>query len=146
MKIAIRGCLFTCILLALVLPVQMVNAQSPTPVPLTWPGYTGGHGGHIGEHFSYYCPPFDPNKGYIEGGNLYGTDLYTDNSGICGAAVHAGVITTASGGTVTIEIRPATSSYTGSTRNGVTSHNWTEPNPSQNVAYAFSTGGAAGTP
>ncbi|MGB8648840.1 MAG: cohesin domain-containing protein, partial [Anaerolineae bacterium] len=42
--------------------------------------------------------------------------------------------------------RPATSSYTGSTRNGVTSHNWTEPNPSQNVAYAFSTGGAAGTP
>ena len=51
---------------------------------------------------------------------MYGTDVYLDDSGICLAAIHAGLITPA-GGTVTIEIRPGQASYVGSTRNGVTS-------------------------
>lgn len=139
MRIIIRRVLFAMILLTSIAPLGIARAQSPTPVPLTWPGYTGGHGGHIGEHFTYYCPPFDSSKGYIEGSNLYGTDLYSDDSGICGAAVHAGVITPASGGVVTIEIRPSPGTYTGSTRNGVTSKDATE-NATQSVAYAFVTG------
>lgn len=53
--------------------------------------------------------------------NIWGTDIYTADSSIASAAVHAGLITSANGGTVTIEIRPGQSSYTGSTRNGVTS-------------------------
>jgi hypothetical protein len=52
---------------------------------------------------------------------VWGTDVYTDDSSVCTAAVHAGLITLAGGGTVTAEIRPGQSSYKGSTRNGITS-------------------------
>ena len=52
---------------------------------------------------------------------LYGTDVYTDDSSICTAAVHAGLISFQAGGSVTIEIRQGQSSYAGSARNGVTS-------------------------
>ena len=37
---------------------------------------------------------------------IYGTDVYTDDSSVCTAAVHDGKITIADGGTVTVEIRP----------------------------------------
>ena len=50
-----------------------------------------------------------------------GTDVYTDNSLVCGAAVHAGLIQFSTGGSVMIRIVPSPSSFTGSTRNGVTS-------------------------
>jgi hypothetical protein len=54
-------------------------------------------------------------------GAVWGTDLYTDDSSICTAATHAGRITLAGGGLVTIEMAAGASSYTGSTRNGITS-------------------------
>ncbi|WP_426955222.1 LCCL domain-containing protein [Muricoccus radiodurans] len=50
-----------------------------------------------------------------------GTDVYTPNSAICAAAVHAGVITMA-GGTVSVVPAPGQSRYPGSTRNGITSN------------------------
>ena len=49
----------------------------------------------------------------------WGEDVYTDDSSVCTAAVHAGVITVVEGGTVTIEIRPGVDSYEGTTRNGI---------------------------
>ncbi len=52
-------------------------------------------------------------------GSVWGTDIYTDDSNACRAAVHAGVIP-ASGGNITVRIMPGQSSYTGSTRNGIT--------------------------
>lgn len=52
--------------------------------------------------------------------NIWGTDIYTDDSSVCTAAVHAGLITFASGGRVTIETRPGAASYTRSSRNGIT--------------------------
>ncbi|GAA6154131.1 hypothetical protein NBRC116587_35530 [Pseudoteredinibacter isoporae] len=52
---------------------------------------------------------------------IYGTDIYTDRSSICTAAMHAGLIQQATGGGVTLETLPGQSSYTGTTRNGVTS-------------------------
>jgi hypothetical protein len=52
---------------------------------------------------------------------VWGTDVYTDDSSVGAAAVHAGLITFAVGGTVTIRILPGRSSYTASTANGVTS-------------------------
>ena len=80
-----------------------------------------GQRGKNGQRFSYNCPP-----GGRAASSLWGSDIYTDDSSICTAAVHAGVITLASGGTVTIEIRPGQGSYRGSTRYGVTSNNWNE--------------------
>jgi hypothetical protein len=54
---------------------------------------------------------------------VWGTNFYTDDSSLCVAAVHAGRITT-SGGRITAMISGGRSSYTGSTRNGVTSFPW----------------------
>lgn len=61
------------------------------------------------------CPPGG------KPGDIWGTDSYTDDSSVCAAAAHAGVIGLAKGGVVTIVIGPGGSSYAGSTRNGVTS-------------------------
>ncbi|WP_368671292.1 LCCL domain-containing protein [Corallococcus exiguus] len=57
--------------------------------------------------------------GAVGAGAVWGTDLYTDDSSVCVAAVHAGAITTA-GGTVVVAIQPGQASYTGTTRNGIT--------------------------
>jgi len=52
---------------------------------------------------------------------VWGSDIYTADSSICTAAVHAGKITLADGGEVTIEMRPGRSIYGSTTRNGITS-------------------------
>ena len=75
-----------------------------------------------------------PRRASIE--DVYGTDLYTDDTSVCSAAVHAGLITVATGGDVTIEIRPGAASYTGSTRHGVTSQDY----DSWSGSYVFVTG------
>ncbi len=72
--------------------------------------------GRNGTRFTYQCKPGGPVSG-----RLWGTDVYTDDSSICSAAAHAGLITVSAGGRVTIEIRPGQSSYKPSIRNGVTS-------------------------
>jgi hypothetical protein len=69
--------------------------------------------GRNGERFTFACPA---NGGAF---TVWGTDVYTDDSSVCTAAVHAGVITFAGGGTVSIEIRAGQSAYSGTTRNGV---------------------------
>jgi hypothetical protein len=71
--------------------------------------------GQNGQQITCVCPA---NFGLT---TIWGTGIYTDDSNICTAALHAGLITQASGGTVTIEIRPGQSSYTSSSQNGVTS-------------------------
>lgn len=53
-------------------------------------------------------------------GAVWGTNIYTDDSSLCRAALHAGQVT-ASGGDVYYQIMPGMSSYAGSSRNGVTS-------------------------
>lgn len=73
--------------------------------------------GRNGERFEYRCP-----AGGAGGRGPYGTEVYADHSSVCTAAVHAGVITFASGGSVTIEIRAGQDFYSGSAgQNGVTS-------------------------
>jgi hypothetical protein len=56
-------------------------------------------------------------------GALWGTDVYTDDSGLCRAARHAGVIA-ASGGTVTVMRTEGRPLYVGSTRNGLRSNDY----------------------
>ena len=53
-----------------------------------------------------------------------GPDFYTDDSDICIAAVHAGVLPFQAGGIVTVDIAPGLLSYTGSVRNGVATQSW----------------------
>ena len=55
--------------------------------------------------------------------SVWGTDVYTDDSGLCRAAVHAGVITPA-GGSVTVIRGGGRSLFVGSERNGVSSNDF----------------------
>ena len=78
-----------------------------------WSTKADGFRGRNGERFTFTFP---------YGGNLgsvWGTGLYTDDSSIATAAVHAGLISPEDGGTVTIEIRPGARSYQGTQRHGV---------------------------
>jgi hypothetical protein len=55
--------------------------------------------------------------------SIWGTDIYTDDSGLCRAALHAGVIS-AQGGSITVNRRPGRSLYVGTMRNGVQSNDF----------------------
>jgi hypothetical protein len=73
--------------------------------------------GRTGERFVFRCPP-----GGSAGRGPFGTDVYADHSSVCIAGVHAGLVTFASGGSVTIEIRAGQDSYAGGPgQGGVTS-------------------------
>ncbi len=76
---------------------------------------------------------------------VLGTDVYEDDSYVCTAAVHAGRITLAKGGSVTIEMRPGQDSYTGSTRNGITSQSYRSGNGSFVIVGASGSTGAPPT-
>ena len=65
--------------------------------------------GYNGERFRFLCLAGKPQVGQV-----IGSGPYTDGSSICAAAVHAGVIRAASGGLVTIEVRPGQTHYVGS--------------------------------
>lgn len=56
-------------------------------------------------------------------GSVWGTGVYTSDSNICTAAVHAGVIG-AAGGQITVTIGGRQESFTGTSRNDITSSNW----------------------
>lgn len=62
------------------------------------------------------------NAGLISG-PVWGTDIYSDDSSICAAAVHAGVIGF-DGGVVTVYAEPGQTSYRGSSRFGISTSDW----------------------
>lgn len=90
--------------------------------------------GQIGRRLTFICPP----QGTVSG--VYGTDTYTDDSPVCPAAAHAGVITVAAGGVVTIAIEPGQDSYQPSTRNGVASAAFTRWQGSYSILRPDATG------
>jgi len=57
-------------------------------------------------------------------GSVWGSGVYTDDSSVAVAAVHAGVVAPGQTAEVTINIQAGQSSYTASTANGVTSRSW----------------------
>lgn len=105
------------LLIAMMLVAPTLPAQDP--VPGNWSTQANSYRGRNGERITFSFP-----AGGTLSPRVWGTDLYTDDSAIASAAVHAGIITTATGGLVTIEIRPGASSYRGSSRNGVTSRDY----------------------
>ncbi len=83
--------------------------------PIAWGTTAVSHRGQNGQRLRFLCPPSGTP------GGVWGTDVYTDDSSICTAAVHAGLISAAAGGTVQIEIRPGLPAYVGSARYGIAS-------------------------
>ncbi len=55
------------------------------------------------------------------GGSVWGTDVYTTDSTLGAAAVHAGLLTVGQAGLIRVTIVPSPPAFGGSTRNGVTS-------------------------
>jgi len=66
------------------------------------------------------CPP----KGHADT-YIWGTDVYTSSSGICVAAVHAGVTTLDTGGRVTVTLMPKQETFDARERYGISSQKWT---------------------
>jgi hypothetical protein len=96
-----------------------VSASGSDEVTSTdWSETASSHRGEIGRRFRYRCPADGGT------GNVWGTGVYTDDSSICTAAVHADRITVQRGGIVTIEISGGRESYRGSARNGIESDDY----------------------
>jgi hypothetical protein len=58
-------------------------------------------------------------------GPLWGTDVYTSDSNLETACVHAGLLQPGDSGVVKVTMVQPVPVFTGSTRNGVTSNSWT---------------------
>lgn len=89
----------------------------PTAPPISATQNASGIYQLLGQQFTFICPAASGTSG----GSVWGTDVYTYDSSICRAAVHAGRISNANGGQVTIAPLAGQAAYTGSTRNGITS-------------------------
>jgi hypothetical protein len=92
-KVALSGAI-----LFILFSAGSVFAQHNGPLrdgeTLWWSAHAGSLRDRIGERFTFVCPP----NGTLSL-RVWGTDVYTYDSSICSAAVHAGVITVAGGGT-----------------------------------------------
>ena len=65
-------------------------------------------------------------------GAVWGTDVYTDDSSVCLAALHAGVVGNG-GGTITVLRGEGRQLYIGSTRSGIASHDFGRYGANKNV-------------
>jgi hypothetical protein len=82
------------------------------------PGSLTGFQGFIGQKFAFTV------TGRTDG-SIFGTDVYTTDSSLATAAVHAGVLRPGQTGTVKVQIIASPPAFAPSTRNGVTSAAWT---------------------
>ncbi len=99
---------------------------TPVLVGLPDPGSLTGYNGRIGEKLAFTV------TGRTDAG-IFGTDIYTTDSALATAAVHAGILKAGQTGTVRVQIIASPAAYASSTRNGVTSNAW-GPYP---AAYQF---------
>lgn len=122
----------TALLLATAGTALAARAAIPTG-GLDWNANAQAFHGQNGLVVAYACPAGGSP------GNVYGTGVYTDDSKVCSAAVHAGRITLAAGGKVFIKILPGRANYLGSSRHGITSSSY----GSWSGSYQFVAGPAA---
>lgn len=100
----------------------VTDTGATVPVAEAW-ATSAAAAGSVAQSDEY---DFDCPAGGIIGTMIWGGGggQYTDDSAICVAAVHAGLITPERGGTVHVRTTAGLDSYVGSTANGVTSHPW----------------------
>jgi hypothetical protein len=76
------------------------------------PASMSGVAGEIGQSFDYSV------TGSTEG-SVWGNEIYTDDSSIAAAAVHAGLLKSGEKGAICVTLLPGRYSYSAATRNGV---------------------------
>lgn len=79
-----------------------------------------------GRNYEVFTLVYPPGGTLRDAGDVWGDGIYTDDSSIGLAAVHAGIITLQNGGPVTFEIRPGQESYDSAKRNSVRSSTWAQ--------------------
>jgi len=87
-------------------------------IPILWTTSAVQFKPDVGNTYKFDCP----KNGTAS--IVWGSDVYTADSSVCTAAVHAGKITLDAGGEVTIEMRPGRAAYGGTLRNGITSQTY----------------------
>jgi hypothetical protein len=101
-------------------PANAQNYQDEAP-EIGWSSKLSSMGldkaDNVGKTYSFYCQPAAEDSPHAP---IWGTNIYTVNSGICTTAVHSGRISQ-TGGTVSVELLPGREFYTGSSKNTVTS-------------------------
>jgi hypothetical protein len=98
----------------LLIGLPLCAAAQQSSLLVQWSSNATEYRGQNGRRVTVICPAGGSP------GDVYGTDVYTDDSLVCPAAVHAGVIGFG-GGVVTLAIAPGASAYRSSSRNGITS-------------------------
>ena len=97
---------------------EAVVREAEDQTPVLWNTSASMVSVETGKTYKFKCPSNGKESA------VWGTDIYTLDSSICSAAVHAGKVALASGGSVTIELRPGESSYKGTTRNGIKTNDY----------------------
>jgi len=103
---------------AIAIVLMLGFANNSAFASTTWNTTAVNLRGQINQQIAFDCPP----NGSLR--RIWGTDVYTNDSSICSAAVHAGLISLRYGGRFTIKVLPGASSYTGTVRNGVSSQRY----------------------
>lgn len=93
-------------------PEPTKPGQPPTPSALPDPGNLMGFRNQVGQTLTFSVTG-------AAGGSVWGDGIYTDDSSLARAAVHAGVLQVGQSGTIRVTILPGQSSYAASSRNGV---------------------------
>lgn len=83
------------------------------------PGHLAEFRGHVGKVFAFRVTGAATSS-------IWGSDLYTLDSSLATAAVHAGLVKVGETKVVLIKILGPTDSFLGSTRHGVTSHTYSQ--------------------
>ncbi|WP_024544409.1 LCCL domain-containing protein [Picosynechococcus sp. NKBG15041c] len=111
---------------AVVSPGETPTPDTPAPAPeltftaLEWSAtpISLEIQGQLGQTFEFSCPPGSANQ------PVWGTGIYTSDSSICTAAVHAGLFTAETGGDLSLEVLAGENFYTGSSQNEVTTDDY----------------------
>lgn len=85
---------------------------------------------NLGKKYKFECQAAPDGLAHAP---IWGTNVYTVNSGICSTAVHSGVIVPEEGGEVTIELLEGKDFYTGSQKNDVIS----KDHRNTKISYTF---------
>jgi hypothetical protein len=94
------------------------HAPQPAPGFQNDPGELSAYRTRLGERFYFRV------RGTVEGSGVWGTDLYTHDSSLARAAVHAGALNDGEAGVVLVTILKGPATFSGCSRNGVTSSDW----------------------
>ncbi len=73
---------------------------------------------NVGKQYKFECQAAPEDMIHAP---IWGTKVYTVNSGICSTAVHSGIISPETGGEITVELLEGRDFYTGSQHNDVVS-------------------------